>query len=314
MIKVIARTLLLTGAYLTCQLNTQAQSPELNVLNIRNSQDLQAFFKYTGKDIPFISGHRGGVNKGFPENSIEAFENTLRHTPATFEIDPRLTKDSAIVLMHDATLDRTTTGKGKISDYTLAELKQLQLKDVEGNITNFRIPTLQEAIVWSKGKTVLILDKKDVPFEMTAKIIKDNHAEGNVMVTVHTAEEARWYHSRNKDIVFEAFVKTQQALEEYEAAKIPWSHIMAYVGPDNKPALKELYQQLNKRGVMCMISTAPTYDKLPSSADRSAAYQVIIRDGASLIEADRSIEAAAAILPLVPVHSAKKKFFGKKSI
>ena len=313
MIKNIAQNLLFTSALLTTQLCTKAQSSQLNVLNIRNSMDLQAFFKYTGKDIPFISGHRGGVNKGFPENSIEAFENTLRHTPATFEIDPRLTKDSAIVLMHDATLDRTTTGKGKVSDYTLAELKQLQLKDVEGNVTNFRIPTLQEAIEWSKGKTVLILDKKDVPFEMTAKIIKDNHAEGNVMVTVHTAEEARWYHERNKNIVFEAFVKTQKAMEEYEAANIPWSHIMAYVGPDNKPALKELYQQLNKRGVMCMISTAPTYDKLASAAERSAAYQAIIRDGASLIEADRSIEAANAIRLLLPANSAKKKFFGKKN-
>ncbi|WP_217602192.1 glycerophosphodiester phosphodiesterase family protein [Chitinophaga sp. GbtcB8] len=306
------KNLLLAAALLACPRHTSAQSGPLNILNIRNSKDLQEFFKYTGEDIPFISGHRGGVNAGFPENSIEAFENTLRHTPATFEIDPRLTKDSAIVLMHDATLDRTTTGKGKVGDYTLAELKQLKLKDVEGNVTEFRIPTLQEAIVWSKGKTVLILDKKDVPFEMTAKIIKDNHAEGNVMVTVHTAKEARWYHERNKDIVFEAFVKTQQALEEYEAEQIPWSHIMAYVGPDNNAALKPLYRNLNKRGVMCMISTAPTYDKLASAAERKAAYQAIIRDGASLIEADRSIEAADAIRSLVPAQSAKKKFFGKK--
>ncbi|KAA2238384.1 glycerophosphodiester phosphodiesterase family protein [Chitinophaga agrisoli] len=306
------KNLLLAGAFLTCQLHTSAQSGPLNVLNIRNSKDLQEFFKYTGKDIPFISGHRGGVNAGYPENSIEAFENTLRHTPATFEIDPRLTKDSAIVLMHDATLDRTTTGKGKVGDYTLAELKQLKLKDAEGNVTAFRIPTLQEAIIWSKGKTVLILDKKDVPFEMTAKIIKDNHAEGNVMVTVHTAKEARWYYERNKDIVFEAFVKTQQAMKEYEAEQIPWSHIMAYVGPDNSTALKPLYRDLNKRGVMCMISTAPTYDKLASAAERKAAYQAIIRDGASLIEADRSIEAADAIRSMMPAESVKQKFFGRK--
>lgn len=314
MMKNITKHLWLAGVLLGCQLHSYAQSSQLHVLNIRNSKDLQAFFKYTGKDIPFISGHRGGVNKGFPENSIEAFENTLRHTPATFEIDPRLTKDSAIVLMHDPTLDRTTTGTGKIGDYTLAELKQLKLKDVEGNVTEFRIPTLQEAIVWSKGKTVLILDKKDVPFEMTAKIIKDNQAEGNVMVTVHTAKEARWYYDRNKDIVFEAFVKTQAALESYEAAGIPWAQIMAYVGPDNSPQLKPLYAQLNKRGVMCMISTAPTYDKLPSAAERTAAYQAIIRDGASLIEADLSIEAATAIQPLMPAKSAKKKFFGTKEI
>lgn len=302
------------AAVMAISAHIMAQSGTLHVLNIKNAAELRAFFKYTGKDIPFISGHRGGVNKGYPENSIEAFENTLRHTPATFEIDPRLTKDSAIVLMHDATLDRTTTGTGKVGDYTLAELKKLRLKDVEGQVTPYQIPTLEEAIRWAKGKTVLILDKKDVPFEMTARIIKDLHAEGHVMVTVHTAKDAKWYHDRNKEIVFEAFVKTEKAMKEYEAAGIPWTHIMAYVGPDNKPELKPLYEQLNKRGVMCMISTAPTYDKLAAPGERAAAYKAIITDGASLIEADRSIEAADAIQALIPAKSEKKRFFGEKAI
>ncbi len=301
---------ILTATLAICSfLTAGAQSSPLHVLNIKNAKELRAFFQYTGKDIPFISGHRGGINKGFPENSIEALENTLRHTHATFEIDPRLTKDSVIVLMHDATLDRTTTGKGKVGDYTLAELKQLKLKDIDGNVTGYRIPTLEEMIRWAKGKTVLILDKKDVPFQMTADIIRRNNAEGHVMVTVHSAKEAKWYHEQNKEIVFEAFVKTQKALEEYEAEKIPWSHIMAYVGPDNKPELQPLYDNLNKRGVMCMISTAPTYDKLPDAAERTKAYQSIIEKGASLIEADRSIEAAEAIKPLLPKNSVKARFF-----
>jgi glycerophosphoryl diester phosphodiesterase len=304
------KPLLTLAAAIAISAQALAQSGALHVLKIKDAAELRSFFHYTGKDIPFISGHRGGVNKGFPENSIEAFENTLRHTPATFEIDPRLTKDSMIVLMHDATLDRTTTGTGKVGDYTLAELKKLYLKDVEGKVTTFRIPTLEEAVRWAKGKTVLILDKKDVPFEMTAKIIRDNHAEGHVMVTVHTAKEAKYYHDRNKEIVFEAFVKTEKAMQEYEAAGIPWTHIMAYVGPDNKPELKPLYAQLNKRGVMCMISTAPTYDKLPGAEERAAAYKAIISNGASLIEADRSIEAAEAIQPLTAVKSAKQRFFG----
>jgi len=305
------KSLLALTAAITIHLSSVlAQQGTLHVLNIKNAAELRAFFRYTGKDVPFISGHRGGVNKGFPENSIEAFENTLLHTPATFEIDPRLTKDSMIVLMHDATLDRTTTGKGKVGDYTLAELKQLYLKDVEGNVTPYRIPTLEEAIRWAKGKTVLILDKKDVPFEMTARLIKDLHAESHVMVTVHNAKEAKFYHDRNPEIVFEAFVKTTAAMQEYEALGIPWTHIMAYVGPDNKPELKPLYQQLNQRGVMCMISTAPTYDKLPTPQEREAAYKAIIENGASLIEADRSIEAAAAIQPLIKGKSSKHQFFG----
>ena len=66
--------------------------------------------------------------------------------PSFFEIDPRLTKDSVIVLMHDATIDRTTDGTGRVSDYTYDELRRFRLRDREGNLTQFRIPTLEECI------------------------------------------------------------------------------------------------------------------------------------------------------------------------
>jgi glycerophosphoryl diester phosphodiesterase len=292
--------------------HTWAQSKKMHVLNISTPQQLQQYFKYTGHDIPLISGHRGGPDKGAPENSIEAFAHSLSYTPATFEIDPRLTKDSVVVLLHDDTLDRTTTGHGKLNSYTWEEVKKLKLKDVDGNVTSYRIPTLEEAIVWAKGKTVLILDKKDVPFATTAKLIKKHHAEAWVMITVHNAKEAKFYYNDNKDVMFEAFVKTKKAMEEYEKAGIPWAQIMAYVGPQDKPENKELFDLLHQRGVMCMISTAPVYDKLPTAEERAKAYAQIIKSGADVIEADRAIEAAAAVQSLAPATSEKKKFFGKK--
>src|SRR5690606_30935720 len=123
------------------------------------------------------------VEQGLPENSIAGMEGGLRHTPAFFEIDPRLTKDSVIVLMHDATLDRTTNGTGKLADYTWAEVQQLRLKDRDGNVTSYGIPTLDEVIEWARGKTVLNLDQKDVPIELSAEIIRKHNAYSFVMVT-----------------------------------------------------------------------------------------------------------------------------------
>src|SRR5690606_2453185 len=140
---------------------------------------------------------RGGARPGFPENCIATFENTLKHTHAILEVDPRLTKDSVIVLMHDATLDRTTNGTGKVSDYTWAELQQLKLKDTEGKVTEHRIPTLDEVIRWAKGKTILILDKKSVPPELTAKKISEDNAAAWHMVMADSYEEARQYHTWN---------------------------------------------------------------------------------------------------------------------
>lgn len=308
------RTMLQLAAVASCFIATQVmgQSQKMNVLNIKTPQDLQRYFKYTGHDIPLVSGHRGGPDKGAPENSIPAFAHSLQFTPATFEIDPRLTKDSVIVLLHDDTLDRTTTGKGKLNNYTWEQIKKLQLKDVDGRVTSYRIPTLEEAIIWAKGKTVLILDKKDVPMETTAKQIKKHHAEAWVMITVHNAKEAKFYYDDNKDVMFEAFVKTKKALEEYEKAGIPWQQVMAYIGPDDKPENKEMIDLLHQRGVMCMISTAPTYDKLPTAEERAKAYAHIIQSGVDVIEADRAIETAAAIKPLAPATSDKRQFFGKR--
>lgn len=292
--------------------HVMGQSKKINVLNISTPQQLQQYFKYTGHDVPLISGHRGGPDVNAPENSLEAFEHSLQFTPAIFEIDPHLTKDSVVVLLHDDTLDRTTTGKGRLNSYTWEEAKKFKLKDVNGNVTPYRIPTLEEAIIWAKGRTVLSLDKKDVPMETTAKLIKKHHAEAWVMVTVHNAKQAKFYYDNDKEIMFEAFVKTKQALEEYEQAGIPWQQIMAYIGPDIKPGNKELIDMLHQRGVMCMISTAPTYDKLPTVEERAKAYTAIIKSGVDVIEADRAIEAAAAVKSLAPATSEKNKFFGKK--
>jgi glycerophosphoryl diester phosphodiesterase len=86
---------------------------------------------------------------------------------------------------------------------------------------------------------------------------------------------------------------------------------MAYVGPDNKPENKEMYDLLHARGVMCMISAAPTYDKLPDPAARKKAYQDIFKGGADVLESDLPIEAAAAIQELIPKKSKKFKYFSK---
>lgn len=272
-----------------------AKAQPLHRLPIQTTQDLRAYFKWTGKNQPIVSGHRGGMVRGFPENSIATFENTLKHTPAFFEIDPRLTKDSVIVLLHDATLDRTTTGTGKLSDYTWNELKKLRLKDAEGNVTDHCIPTLAEAIEWARGKTVLNLDRKDVPFPMITALIRKHKADAFVMLTVHAPEQARYYYDDNKERMFSAFVKTKQELEAYERAGIPGSNMIAYIGPTVKPENRELYQVLNAKGIMGMISAASSYDKLPGPEERAAAYRAIVQDGASILESDRPIEVAEAI-------------------
>ncbi|MEC3878411.1 glycerophosphodiester phosphodiesterase family protein [Parapedobacter sp. 10938] len=270
------------------------ESGNLHRLDFKTPAELHQFFTYKeGRTI--ISGHRGTVEHGLSENSIEGMEAVLAHTPAFFEIDPRLTKDSVVVLMHDATLDRTTNGTGKLADYTWAELQELRLKDREGNVTPYGIPTLDDVIEWARGKTVLNLDQKDLPIALSAEIIRKHDAYSFVMVTVHSPEQARFYLDQNSNQMLSAHIKTPEVFEAYRAAHIPFNRMIAYIGPDVKPENQQMYQLLNAEGVMCMISAAPTYDKLPTSEERAEAYRAVFADGASILESDLPIEAGNAL-------------------
>ncbi|OEU96520.1 glycerophosphodiester phosphodiesterase [Streptomyces oceani] len=84
-------------------------------------------------------GHRGlmGVE---PENTLRSFRRADREPLDAIELDLHLSKDGALVVMHDAELDRTTDGSGPISDFTLAELRELDAGAGE------RIPTFEEVV------------------------------------------------------------------------------------------------------------------------------------------------------------------------
>lgn len=247
-------------------------------------------FAYKADGSILVSGHRGERADGCPENSIEGFRYVLTRVPAFFEIDPRLTKDSVIVLMHDATLDRTTTATGKLSDYTWEELQSVRLKDHAGNSTPYKIPTLEEVIIWSKGKTVVNLDKKDVPFHMIVALIKKHRAEKHVMLTVHTGAQARYYSDHLPGIMLSAFARNDKEYEDLAISGAPWKNMIAYVGPTIDDTNKHIVRKLRANGVRCMVSYAPTHDKQATAEERKKAYEKELQTRPDIIESDYPTE------------------------
>ncbi len=254
-------------------------------IDIKTRSDLYAWFRYTPTRPIVVSGHRGGMISGYPENCIESFEKTLTLMPSFFEIDPRLTRDSVIVLMHDATIDRTTNGTGRVSDYTLEELRQFRLKDRDGHLTEFRIPTLEEAIRWSQGKTIFNLDIKDVPLEFMSDFI-NRLAPNNVMYTVHNADQARLLLDRDPQVMLLTWCRSMDDYRSYRKAGIPLRQTMAYVGTMMYGDCQELYDTLHNQGVMCMISVATTHDRRATEAMRQEGYRLELASGCDIIETD----------------------------
>lgn len=132
------------------------------------------------KNIMVIA-HRGDWRNA-PENSIQAIINSIKMGVDMVEIDIRKTKDNKLIVMHDDTIDRTTTGSGYVSDWTLDSLKTLYLKSDKGIVTIHKIPTLQEALIASKNKILVNLDKCYDFFDLAYKIIEETGTTNQVVI------------------------------------------------------------------------------------------------------------------------------------
>lgn len=109
----------------------------MGLSNIVSAQQNPSFTLLREKDnkseYVWVASHRGDWIYA-PENSTTALEHAIFFGSDLIETDVRLTKDGKIIMMHDATVDRTTNGKGNIADLTLAEIKELRLRNNFGGL------------------------------------------------------------------------------------------------------------------------------------------------------------------------------------
>jgi len=259
-------------------------------IKIETPEELRHIFRYKGQIVPFLSAHRGGQESHLPENCIATFSNTFKHTYAIMEIDPRYTQDSVIILHHDDTLERTTTGKGRVADFPYSELKKLKLKDMAGNVTSYEIPTLSETIKWAKGKTILVLDKKDVPIEERLKIVEEHNAEPYSIIMAYTFEEAKRCYELNNNVLMQIFINTPDKIPEFEKTGVPWENVVVFVS-HQVPNNPTIFNLINEKGALCILGTSRNLDRElirrnKTSDELSNSYIKLFELGADILETD----------------------------
>jgi len=125
--------------------------------------------------------HRAAPSHGFPravpENSLAALERCVALGVDLVEIDVRRSRDGQLVIMHDAKVNRTTTGKGRVANLTLAEIQALRLKGETGDAE--APPTLKAFLRAARGRILVNIDLKG-PYAAEAAR------------TVHEADAADW--------------------------------------------------------------------------------------------------------------------------
>jgi glycerophosphoryl diester phosphodiesterase len=305
--------LLMLMLLFSCKKEVSVTQSEDSISNVQQKillstvAEARDFYTWTSDRIPMVSAHRGGPYPGFPENAIETFENVLKHTPSIIEFDVALTKDSVLVLMHDNTLDRTTSGKGKVIDHTFEEIRELFLVDNQGNETSFRVPTLDDALAWGKGKTLFTVDiKREVPFEMVVDAIKRYQAEPYAAVITYSVEAAKKMYRLHPELMLSVTIRNEEELQRFEESGIPVDRWIAFTGTSERP--KEFNELLHEKGVFTILGVLGNLDR-SAIARGDQIYAEFVENGADILATDRPIEAAKAIVDLSPENSSKLKYF-----
>lgn len=112
---------------------------------------------------PYVIGHRGAAGYA-PENTMVSFERGIALRADAIELDIHPTSDGELVVIHDPTLDRTTSGQGLVSAHTLAEIQALDAGSwFDPSFRDERVPTLVEVLEWARGRTKVVIEIKQGP-------------------------------------------------------------------------------------------------------------------------------------------------------
>ncbi|MGY0392712.1 glycerophosphodiester phosphodiesterase family protein [Bizionia sp. KMM 8389] len=277
----------------SCQNKTEQAS--IDKINEHQPSVLLKTFAYQKDAKPWISAHRGGVGiANYPENCLETIKYVNDSIAAVFEIDVAKTKDGVLVLMHDNTLERTTTGHDKLTKYTFKELQAFNLVDDYGNETHFKIPKFETVLNWSKeNQAILTIDiKPSVDVSEVIQAIRKTHAEAVSIIITYNMEQAQKAFSSAPDLLLSVSARNHEELNWLLESDIPTQNMLAFTGTRLSPA--SLYEQLHENGIKTMLGTLGNLDK--QAAAKSDSLYVTWRNlGIDLFATDRPFEAAKAL-------------------
>lgn len=257
---------------------------------------LQAFFSYAEKREVLISAHRGGKGyAGYPENCLETMQYIKKYIPnALFEIDIAQSKDSVLLLMHDNSLERTTTGVGRVDQNTWDMLSQLRLKDDFDSVVDFKIPLFKDVLDWAKKEDVILtIDiKRSVAPEKVLHFIEDNKALQQSVIITYSIETAQKLYKLNPEVVLSVTIRNLEEFNRAAKSGIPWENMVAFTG--TRESDSALIANLHEKGVMCILGTLGNLDK-KAATKGDHLYREWAELGIDIFATDRALEVQKAL-------------------
>lgn len=268
------------------------------------AERLIAELKSPQSEYVFVIAHRSDW-RHYPENSLAAMEGAIAMGVDMVEIDVQRTADGVLVCCHDNSVDRTTTGKGKVHELSSEYISTLKLKTKSG-VTEYGMPTLAEALDLCKGRVLINIDKGynyyDQILELLTKrdmveqvVIKSSYnasvvaekfapySKNMLYMPVINYMEKRW--DKHSDI-FESYINSQLPVIAYE---ICWDGTLK--------GEREIFGRVLASGARLWVNTLWSSicggekhsfeDNRALNGNEDKIYGTLLKRGVTMIQTDR---------------------------
>lgn len=227
-------------------------------------------------EVKFIA-HRG-LSSCAPENTLPSYILAGKHNFYACECDIQETKDNEFIIMHDDTIDRMTDGSGKVSEFTLKELKNFHI-DAGNNVEKYKrikIPTLQEYLyVCNKEKIKSVIEVKRLSKRNIKKflnIINEYKAEENVIIISFNKQILKDIRHKNPNINIQWLADLNKENVDFCAEN------NMNIDSDNKTVTEECIAYAHDNGVLVNVWTV----------DEPELIKILINYGADFISTNKT--------------------------
>ena len=249
-------------------------------------------------DKVLVACHRGDW-RNWPENSLAAIESVIGMGADIVELDLALTSDSVLVVCHDRTLNRTTTGRGLIAEIPYDSVQRCFLKSGHGVATAHRMPTLREALEVCKDRIVVNIDKGYQYYDLVQALSEELGVTGQLLIKGKSPVEdvAAKFSSYEHNMMYMPIIdilkpKGQALFAEYRdkgitplAYEVCWS--------EYTPAVEACMKKVVAGGSKLWVNSLwPSLcgglcDDAAFEGDPAAVYGKLVDMGATMIQTDR---------------------------
>ena len=252
----------------------------------------------TSSKSVLVASHRGDW-RTFPENSLPAIRSAIDKGVDIIEIDLKMTSDSVLILMHDASIDRTTTGRGRVCDITFDSICKVSLRAGQGAPTHWKVPTLEEALLLCKGRAVVNIDQGFQFYDRSHPLLERTGMLGQTLIKgrLTASEVESVFSAYSENCLFMPIINFgkkhhDEILRSYRQLPTP---LLAYevCWPKYTPKVEQFMQEVIAGGSKLWVNSLwPSQngglcDDAAIEGDPAAVYGQLVDMGATLIQTDR---------------------------